>query len=112
MITESEDVAVSSLAVGDGSIRVDPWSGKGGRCRGGIGQCRFGKSRRHDMLDRGAAVEADLEPPQSQRILDGLGMWPASTDGGLLTCAVTVMITESEDVAVSSGSQRKGDGSI
>ena len=27
---------------------------------------------------------------------------PASTDGRLLTCAVTVMITESEDVAVSS----------
>ena len=33
-----------------------------------------------------------------------LTIWvgPASTDGRLLTCAVTVMITESEDVAVSS----------
>ena len=59
------------------------------RCNGGVGRsCIF-------VGVGGAAVEADLGT-----LLDGLGM--ASTDGGLLTCAVTVMITESEDVAVSS----------
>ena len=43
MITESEDVAVPSSAVSVSvkmmAVRVDPGSGKGGRCRGVIGQC-------------------------------------------------------------------------
>ena len=41
MITESEDVAVPSSAVSVKmmAVSVDPGSGKGGRCRGVIGQC-------------------------------------------------------------------------
>ena len=42
MITESEDVAVSSLAVSVKAMAVSEstqGSGKGGRCRGGIGKC-------------------------------------------------------------------------
>ena len=43
-----------------------------------------------------STVEADLGAFQ-----DSLGS-PASTDGRLLTCAVTVMLTESEEVSVPS----------